>query len=261
MVFFITGKNKKSKKIIKNEDIIYSLNDIDISLRLRYNPRAKRISLKLNHDGNGIILSMPSKSQRANSLNFLNQQSGWIFKNLNKSPASIIFEYGAVIPYDGQQFKILYDESKKFDIEFTDGKILIAAPKEHLSRRLSDFIKKQAKVKITNIAKVKISLLNQKLSCDKKLGRITIKDQRSLWASCSSKGNLSFSWRLMFAPEHVLKYVIAHEVAHLIEMNHSSDFWHIVDMIVENYHQSRQWLKKNGTYLHKISPRSNNKVK
>ena len=255
MVFFITGKNKKFKKSIENEDIIYGLNGVDISLRLRYNPRAKHISLKLSHNGDGVILSMPSKSQRANSLVFLKQQASWVFKNLNQSPAPIIFEYGAVIPYGGQQFKICHDESKKFDIEFIDGKILIAAPKEHLSRRLSDFIKKRAKVKITNIARIKINLLNQKLSCDKKLGRIIIKDQRSRWASCSSKGNLSFNWRLMLAPEYILEYVIAHEVAHLIEMNHSPNFWHIVDMIIENSHQSRQWLKKNGTYLHKISPR------
>lgn len=131
-------------------------------------------------------------------------------------------------------------------MDFIDGKIWVAGPKEHLARRLRDTIKKQAKSEITELAELKANLLG------KKPGRITIRDQRSRWGSCSAKGNLSFSWRLMLAPATILDYVVGHEVAHLVEMNHSKAFWDVVDRVVENPQAARRWLKANGTDLHRI---------
>ncbi len=103
-----------------------------------------------------------------------------------------------------------------------------------------------AKAEITDLA------LSKAKQLDKKIGRITIRDQRSRWGSCSSAGNLSFSWRLMLAPATILDYVVGHEVAHLVEMNHSQEFWHVVDLVVENPKKSRRWLKENGASLHRI---------
>lgn len=83
-------------------------------------------------------------------------------------------------------------------------------------------------------------------------GRITIRDQKTRWGSCSAAGNLNFNWRLILAPEEVLDYVVIHELAHRKEMNHSAAFWKIVEGEMPYYRTQRNWLKKNGSFLMKI---------
>lgn len=80
-------------------------------------------------------------------------------------------------------------------------------------------------------------------------GRITIRDQRTRWGSCSARGNLNFNWRLILAPAEVLDYVVVHELAHRREMNHSGQFWRLVGNVLPDYQARRQWLKKNGELL------------
>jgi predicted metal-dependent hydrolase len=77
-------------------------------------------------------------------------------------------------------------------------------------------------------------------------GRVAIKDQRSRWGSCSSLGNLNFSWRLILAPSEVLEYVVVHELAHLLEPNHSTAFWALVGRYCPDQHDRRRWLRQNG---------------
>jgi hypothetical protein len=81
--------------------------------------------------------------------------------------------------------------------------------------------------------------------------RITMRDTRSRWGSCSRAGNLNFSWRLVMAPENVLNYVVAHEVSHLRELNHSARFWALVDTLCPDVSDARGWLRKHGAELHR----------
>ena len=80
-------------------------------------------------------------------------------------------------------------------------------------------------------------------------GRISIREQKTRWGSCSSKGNLNFNWRLIFAPEAVLDYVVVHELAHRKEMNHSPAFYTVVESVLPDYQKARKWLKDNGQTL------------
>ena len=80
--------------------------------------------------------------------------------------------------------------------------------------------------------------------------KITIRDQKTRWGSCSSKGTLSFNYRLMLAPPRVLDYVVVHELCHLTHMNHSANFWNMVASILPEYKEYRKWLKDNGHTLH-----------
>ncbi len=78
---------------------------------------------------------------------------------------------------------------------------------------------------------------------------ITIRDQKTRWGSCSSRGTLSFNYRLIFAPPAVLDYVVVHELCHLTHMNHSADFWNLVGSVMPDYKQHRKWLKEHGGEL------------
>ncbi len=80
-------------------------------------------------------------------------------------------------------------------------------------------------------------------------GGITVRDQKTRWGSCSARGNLNFNWRLILAPEPVLDYVVIHELAHRKEMNHSKQFWDIVEAMMPDYRIQRQWLKEHGDQL------------
>lgn len=80
-------------------------------------------------------------------------------------------------------------------------------------------------------------------------GKITVRDQKTRWGSCSARGNLNFNWRLILAPEEILDYVVVHELAHRIEMNHSERFWNQVERILPDYKSRRRWLKENGDVL------------
>ena len=79
--------------------------------------------------------------------------------------------------------------------------------------------------------------------------RICIKEQKTLWGSCSSKNNINYNWKLIMAPIEVLDYVVAHELAHMKHMNHSKDFWNYVEVYIPNWKERRNWLKANGNKL------------
>jgi predicted metal-dependent hydrolase len=82
--------------------------------------------------------------------------------------------------------------------------------------------------------------------------RVSVKDQRSLWGSCTRAGNLNFSWRLTLAPDSVLDYLVVHELAHRAQMNHSRRFWEVVEKVCPGHRTHRRWLRKNGAALYAV---------
>ena len=85
---------------------------------------------------------------------------------------------------------------------------------------------------------------------DLSFSKIRIMNNKNKWGSCSSKGVLSFNWRLIFAPKEILEYLVVHEMCHIIEMNHSVRFWNLVETLYPNYKLAKLWLKGNGMRLH-----------
>jgi predicted metal-dependent hydrolase len=124
-----------------------------------------------------------------------------------------------------------------------DGAILVSGRMEHASRRLADFFKREAKDLLAARAMEYAARLGLRPS------RVSVRDTRSRWGSCSQGGSLSFSWRLIFAPEFVRDYVVAHEVAHLKEMNHSVRFWAHVKSLSPDVDRAREWLRDHGRGL------------
>ena len=122
----------------------------------------------------------------------------------------------------------------------------VAGAAEHIERRVHDYLKREAR---SDLQKLGAILCAGRWASRSR--RLSIRDQSSRWGSCTSAGSLSFSWRLILAPPYVLDYLAAHEVAHLVEMNHSARFWRVVAKICNHVERAKTWLDTHGNDLHR----------
>jgi len=123
--------------------------------------------------------------------------------------------------------------------------LCVAGDRAHLARRVGDYLKRAAKHDL------QASCRRYAADLGVTVKRVSVRDQTSRWGSCSSTGVLSFSWRLILAPPFVLDYLAAHEVAHLIEMNHSRRFWRLLLRACPATHRAKVWLNVHGADLHR----------
>lgn len=215
----------------------------EVPLELSRHPRARRITLRLNATGDGVRLVLPRRTPVVEALAFAERNAGWILKHLDRVPARIPFVHGAVIPLLGEEHVIAHDTAARCGVSREGRVIRVSGLAEHLPRRVEDFLKREARAVIGARAREKAALV------DRRVVRLSLRDTRSRWGSCNSEGNLSFSWRLILAPEHVLDYVVAHEVAHLVHLNHSQRFWKLTGRLSQNMPAAKAWMERNGVQL------------
>ncbi|MCP4393282.1 MAG: M48 family metallopeptidase [Alphaproteobacteria bacterium] len=216
----------------------------DFPLDIKRNSKAKRCILRVNHIKQSIDLTIPKRYRTEKAVKFARSQILWIEKQIEQMPEKINFYDGITIPVAGRPTTITRAKHPQAGTKQIEDTIIISGHTEHFNRRTKDFLKKEAKRVFTNIA----NKMAEKMG--KKIKKISVKDTHSRWGSCNSAGNISYSWRLILAPVHVMEYVIAHEVAHLAELNHSEAFWNQVGKLLPNYHKAKKWLKENGNSLH-----------
>ena len=123
--------------------------------------------------------------------------------------------------------------------------LCVAGRAPHIDRRIGDFLRREAK------RDLEIASRHFATELGVEIKRVAVRDQSSRWGSCSTTGMLSFSWRLILAPSMVLNYLAAHEVAHLVEMNHSARFWRLVQRVCPYHDRAKVWLEVHGTDLHR----------
>ena len=121
--------------------------------------------------------------------------------------------------------------------------LMVSGLPEHVGRRVSDHLKRVARRELDALVRMHAATLG------KPVRAIAYKDTRSRWGSCTSDGNLSFSWRIAMAPDFVIDYLAAHEVAHVKEMNHGPDFWATCQQLCPRTKEAKRWLKQNGSRL------------
>jgi len=155
------------------------------------------------------------------------------------------FAAGATILLRGVELVVVHRSGLRGAVWCDGGNIHVAGDAAHLSRRLRDWLKQQAKQDLANAS------LRYAQAMDVGFRRITLRDQSSRWGSCSAGGNLSYSWRLVLAPPFVLDYVAAHEVAHLKHMNHGQSYWRLVLTHCPQAKEAEHWLRRNGAGLHR----------
>ncbi len=218
----------------------------DLPVRFIHNRRARRIILRVDTEADGALVTLPSPSNRDEAIKLVRNKADWLFARLDKRPPFISFEPGSIIPLRGRDHVIVHDPVGRFAVDLSDGRISVGGTTPHIPRRVSDWLRKEAKRLLGERARAMAAMV------DRQVNRITVRNTKSRWGSCSAAGNLSFCWRLVMTPDWVLDYVVAHEVAHLVHMNHSPEFWHTVRDFGVDAKAARAWLNQNAERLQRI---------
>jgi len=214
-----------------------------LEVKVRLNPRARRMIVKVNPATGEISVTAPSRRGVARALDFARGETAWIAGQLAKAPGPLALAPGAKLPLRGEVHQIRAAARGPAPVWCEDGIIWVRGREAHVERRVLDFLKREARATFETRALAHAARLGVAPS------RITVRDTASRWGSCSSTRSLYFSWRLILAPDFVLDYVVAHEIAHLKEMNHSPRFWAHVRALVPDLDAPQVWLKVHGREL------------
>lgn len=210
---------------------------------MRRNDRALRLRLRIDQAEAGVIVTLPRQASEAHGLAFVRERATWILAHLENLPPRVPFVPGAVVPFLGVDHRIRHVGAVPAPVRRDDGAILVSGPTDGIGTRVLAWLRAAARSELEHRATACARTLGLRA------GRITIRDTRSRWGSCSAAGNLSFSWRLILAPDHVLDYVVAHEVAHLLVPNHGPAFWATVSRLGGDVGPARAWLAAHGRML------------
>ncbi len=221
---------------------------LEVTVRVEVNPRARRLILRLDERNREAVAVAPHPRQIPAAVAFAAERVDWIASRLAATPEPVHFLPGGVFPLRGEPCRLSLDGPGRIARLVTEPTLTLSAPgaPETFGARVNRYLRKAAISDISDAVQRHAETLNVSIQ------RITVKDTRSRWGSCSHDGRLSFSWRLICAPPDVLDYVAAHEVAHRIEMNHSAAFWAQVAHCRPDWKRQRDWLRKHGPELHAI---------
>ncbi len=221
----------------------------EVPVRYRANAQARRIIMRMEKDGRGIVLTVPPGTSGNAAHEFASSQAGWIWQRLafaDQQPETLV---GCSVTIRGIEYVIEPASGRGTPVHIRDlpsPQLVVRGDAEHMRRRITDFLKREARRDLENASRGYADAMQVDFS------RISVRDTTSRWGSCSSTGTLSYSWRLIMAPPKVLDYVCAHEVAHIEQMNHGPEFWNLVYRHCPHTDFARTWLKRHGHTLHKL---------
>jgi len=215
-----------------------------IDVTLRNSARAKRLSLRVSRLDGRVTLTLPARTPERDGIAFLRSKEAWLRKHLSDLRPITPIAVGGTVPFEGRDMAVVAGQNKRArlgDDQIVIGSGAPAGP--------------QVKGLLRHMARERLAQASDKYAhaVGRPYSKLSIRDTRSRWGSCSSQGGLMYSWRLIMAPPDVLDYVAAHEVSHLVEMNHSPAFWGTVAQICPGYAAHRDWLRRNGDRLHRVS--------
>ena len=219
-------------------------------VRMRRHRQARRYTLRIAAATREVILTIPPRGTLKEARAFAQKHGGWIAARLGRLPEAVRFAHGIMVPLRGIPHRITHRRSTRGTVwtetDFDGQRLLcVAGDAPHIDRRIGDFMRREARRELETASLRYASELGVSIR------RVSVRDQASRWGSCSTTGVLSYSWRLILAPNFVLKYLAAHEVAHLVEMNHSVRFWRLVRRLFPDHERAKTWLDVHGSDLHR----------
>jgi predicted metal-dependent hydrolase len=218
------------------------IGDPAIEIRLRRNARARRMVLRVAQADRAPTLTLPPGVPLAQARAFLSDHEGWLRRHLGAAGArSTAVIEGAQVPVGGE---LLTVRAGGGPIGREGAVLTVGGAPARIGPRVAAWLREEARRACVAGVERHAARLGARA------GRISLRDPRSRWGSCTASGDLMFSWRLAMAPAMVLDYVVAHEVGHLVELNHSPRFWAVVRRLCPEIEAQRAWLRANGARLH-----------
>jgi len=236
---------------------------IDAPVEIRTHARARNMTLRVSRTRRAVIVTLPLGCDHDEAHSFIGRNIAWVRECLDEIPKRVPFRHGALLPFRGVPHRLVFtrsqtgvvvqratniDDVSRSERLTSDNELHIGGPVEDAPQRLLHWLYQEVWWDLS------VSIVKHAQRLDVPVPCITIRDQSTCWASCSSVGPLSFSWRLILAPPFVLDYIAAHEVAHLVHMDHSPEFWALVDNMVPRMEEAKDWLDCEGLDLHRYGP-------
>ena len=215
----------------------------EITVKLRKNPRARRMTLRISRVDGAVTLTVPRGVSEREAMAFAAEKQDWVLGHLAKQDIQKPVGPGNTLVVAGQEMALRAGTGRRLKV--LEDSIELPESTSNGRVQLQAWLKEQARAELTRASDRYAGQLGRSYA------RITLRDTRSRWGSCSSAGALMYSWRLILAPRYVLDYVAAHEVAHLAEMNHSPAFWRVVEDLYGPHRDARSWLRTEGPRLHR----------
>lgn len=241
---------------LKQYPLISSRSDTPLPERLAHIPlelvpskRARRLALRLDVRDRRFKLIQPMGVSKQKAYAFALSHLSWMEEKIKLIPAPVPFAHGSILPLFEKDHTIETQyaaDRKRTEISIETSRILMLTNKctpQEQSARLERFLKQYAKQELARLSYIKADIIS------KKINKISIREMSTRWGSCSPTSNISYNWRLIFAPFYVTDYIVAHEVAHLKHLDHSSAFWHVCRHLSEDYIGGKSWIKSHGHTL------------
>lgn len=215
----------------------------EIPVVVRRSARARRISLRVSRLDGRVTLTLPKGVQEREGIDFVREKATWLRKQLAERPGKVQVGLGGEVLLEGRLLRVVPGAGRQ--VRVCGGEIAVPGHPERVRARVQAYLKTLARERLVAASDRYAVRLGRPYT------RLTLRDTRSRWGSCSSQGALMYSWRLIMAPASVLEYVAGHEIAHLQEMNHGAGFWQLVEDIHGPYEAPRRWLREKGEELHR----------
>ena len=211
---------------------------------------SQRFTLRVRAATRDVLLTVPERSSLRAAREFAERHAAWIGARLARLPQPVAFVAQAVTPLRGVDHTIVHRPGVR-GVAWTEAGpsgpiICVTGEESFIARRVADFLKREARKDL----EAAVARHAKRIGAAPR--RIVLRDTASRWGSCSSTGSLNFSWRLILAPPEILDYLAAHEVAHIVHMNHSPTFWKLTRRLYPDTERAEAWLRVNGADLHRF---------
>jgi predicted metal-dependent hydrolase len=247
---FATYSTRLLKRPNRVEERLHEVAGRSLPLRIVENDRARRLTLRIDTGGRGLRITIPPGLARREVDRFLHNHQDWLEQRLKVIPRRPRVRPGIKLPLRGVPHLIIHEPSTRGTVRVVRDEagplLVVHGERPHLPRRVADFLKREAK------RRIEVLVDKHTTAIGKRAKTIRYRDTTSRWGSCTADGTLSFSWRIMMAPPAVINYLVAHEVAHLKQMNHGPKFWKLCHELCPDAEECRAWLKRNGGALQAI---------
>ena len=213
----------------------------DLTYTIRRSPRARRIRVCVDPHA-GVEVVLPQRATKREAQQAVAELRPWIDRRLHEARAARLRLEAppGTVPFLGAHLRLRYDADRSRAHRKQDE---LHLPATDAQAALERWYRAEAR------RQIEPRLDDATTRLERRYTKLSIRNQRTRWGSCSSTGAMSFNWRLMLAPEHVVDYVVWHEACHLVVMDHSQRFWGLVERHVPGYREPRRWLRQNGAAL------------